>query len=123
MNALIVILVIMIDDYHYVHDSDHGGGREGVSPETICCPTKLGIWRDCWDPASQGTIPFVQLRENRHERHQHKRPTKRPAKRSVQRLLKCSTKRPVKRPAKRPVKRPAKRPKKRPMKRPMKRAH
>ena len=113
----------MIGDYHYGHASDYGGRREGAAPKTIRCPTKLGIWRDCWDPASQATIPFVQLRENRHERHQHKRPTKRPAKRSVQRLLKCSTKRPVKRPAKRPVKRPAKRPKKRPMKRPMKRAH
>ena len=77
MSVLTVILVIMFDDYHYVHDSDYGGGREGASPETIRCPTKLGIWRDCWDPASQATIPFVELRENRHERHRHKRPAKR----------------------------------------------
>ena len=67
----------MIGDYHYGHASDYGGRREGAAPKTIRCPTKLGIWRDCWDPASQATIPFVELRENRHERHRHKRPAKR----------------------------------------------
>ena len=46
----------MIGDYHCGHASDYGGRREGAAPKTIRCPTKLGIWLDSWDPASQATI-------------------------------------------------------------------
>ena len=50
----------MTGDYHYGHASDYGGRREGAAPKTIRCPTKLGIWLDSWDPASQATISCVK---------------------------------------------------------------